>query len=590
MRYGKITRQVVQLQARSIAVVEAPVQLSKHDLAQLDAEALAALSPGQLQRLSLKLLSDLKLAHERLDQSPHNSSRPPSSQAPWERAGGDRRDAADQDPSEPASPAPSPDSSAAGADAAADAPADTTEASPNAASATPPSPADEDPAPKRPGQRPGAPGHGRTQTFAITHVVEHHPTHCARCGTPLQDAAPGACHQAHLVLDLCDLGEERIGLELFETKHAYHERTCGCGHVTRAEPGHTPGDQDWGVALSERHLVGPRLLSLICALSTRMRLSRRRIQEFLGDWLSLELSIATINQCVHEAARALEPVVDEQLLEEARASGLLHADETSWFEAGKLVWLWVFTSATTTVFTIGARSKAVLTRMLGPLFNGWLMSDGYWAYRDLDNRLRCLAHVQRKARGLEESLDRQGRAFGEAVNASLKAVMKGVYAAREGPPPTDLRQQHAEQLNALWRLCLTHVDAAHEKTRALARELLNDFDTFWVTLDHPELPLTNNDAERALRHWVIARRISQGTRTAQGSRTVAVLASVIETCRSIRGGLNDYRLAGGGNGQALGAQAADRHPGATSDRQEHRALSAADRQSLGKVIQTILGD
>ena len=38
-------------------------------------------------------------------------------------------------------------------------------------------------------------------------------------------------------------------------------------------------------------------------------------------------------------------------------------------------------------------------------------------------------------------------------------------------------------------------------------------------------------AERALRHWVIARRISQGTRTEQGSRVVALLASVIDTCR-----------------------------------------------------------
>lgn len=64
-----------------------------------------------------------------------------------------------------------------------------------------------------------------------------------------------------------------------------------------------------------------------------------------------------------------------------------------------------------------------------------------------------------------------------------------------------------------------------------ARELLNDWDTFWVVLDHPELPLTNNEAERALRHWVIARRIGMGTRTDQGSRVFALLASVIETCR-----------------------------------------------------------
>ena len=52
-----------------------------------------------------------------------------------------------------------------------------------------------------------------------------------------------------------------------------------------------------------------------------------------------------------------------------------------------------------------------------------------------------------------------------------------------------------------------------------------------VVLDHPDLPLTNNEAERALRHWVIARRISLGTRTAQGTRAFAYLASVIETCR-----------------------------------------------------------
>ena len=50
-------------------------------------------------------------------------------------------------------------------------------------------------------------------------------------------------------------------------------------------------------------------------------------------------------------------------------------------------------------------------------------------------------------------------------------------------------------------------------------------------LHHPDLPLTNNNAERALRHWVIARKISHGTRTATGSRGFALLASVIDTCR-----------------------------------------------------------
>jgi hypothetical protein len=50
-------------------------------------------------------------------------------------------------------------------------------------------------------------------------------------------------------------------------------------------------------------------------------------------------------------------------------------------------------------------------------------------------------------------------------------------------------------------------------------------------LEHPEWPLTNNEAERALRHWVIARRIMMGTRCDAGLRTFTLLASVIETCR-----------------------------------------------------------
>ena len=65
----------------------------------------------------------------------------------------------------------------------------------------------------------------------------------------------------------------------------------------------------------------------------------------------------------------------------------------------------------------------------------------------------------------------------------------------------------------------------------MAREFLNDWEAMWVVLKYPWLPLTNNEAERALRHGVIARRVSYGTRTPQGSRAFALLASVIETCR-----------------------------------------------------------
>ena len=62
------------------------MHLSSHDLQQLDEDYLRGLSPEQLQALSGKLLADLKEAHDRLNQNPSNSSRPPSTQTPWGKA------------------------------------------------------------------------------------------------------------------------------------------------------------------------------------------------------------------------------------------------------------------------------------------------------------------------------------------------------------------------------------------------------------------------------------------------------------------------------------------------------------------------
>jgi transposase len=49
----------------------------------------------------------------------------------------------------------------------------------------------------------------------------------------------------------------------------------------------------------------------------------------------------------------------------------------------------------------------------------------------------------------------------------------------------------------------------------------------------------NNDAERALRDAVIARRISNGTRTEEDSAAYAATLSVLETCR--RRGVEPWR-------------------------------------------------
>ena len=62
----------------------ADMKLSPHDLQQHDQDAVRRLPEAALRHLSLTLLANLKEARERLAQNPRNSSRPPSSRAPWE--------------------------------------------------------------------------------------------------------------------------------------------------------------------------------------------------------------------------------------------------------------------------------------------------------------------------------------------------------------------------------------------------------------------------------------------------------------------------------------------------------------------------
>jgi len=62
-------------------------------------------------------------------------------------------------------------------------------------------------------------------------------------------------------------------------------------------------------------------------------------------------------------------------------------------------------------------------------------------------------------------------------------------------------------------------------------ELWNHRQWLWTFLHREGVEPTNNASERALRHAVIWRRLSFGTQSAQGSRFVEILLSVIETCR-----------------------------------------------------------
>lgn len=506
--------------------------LSDHDLKQMDEAWQRSQAEPVVRGLLKRALDDLRAARDRLNQGPGNSSRPPGSMPPWQ---GKRRyvkpqDGADAKPEvappetgEPklslpvASPAPVEDA----ANPSSPSPAATTQVSGKT--------------PGRPGRRVGAPGHGREQKLLPSLRQEHHPLSCAACQLSLA-GAPAQAWTGWDTLEWLSLQAEQpgtLGIRIEVTRHLLMQSTCSCGHITQAYAAHPEPDSLWpGVEISEQRLLGPRLAAAVVHLCVRMRLPRRKVAELLLEWLGLELSPALISQTVHQAARAVAPL-EAQLVAQLEAAALVYVDETSWPEAGKALWLWVLCCATTVLYVIGSRGKELFDNALNVAFAGTLMSDGYQVYRSRLKRLRCWAHLQRKLRGVSESTDASVGLIGARMLKAFEDLIHSIHEARKrAMTPADLPSvTHAAQLRQLQQDCEDHKDHAHKELRAIAREFLNDWAVIISPLSDPHLPLTNNAAESQLRHYVIARRVSYGTRTPVGSHSIALLASVFDTCR-----------------------------------------------------------
>jgi transposase len=62
-------------------------------------------------------------------------------------------------------------------------------------------------------------------------------------------------------------------------------------------------------------------------------------------------------------------------------------------------------------------------------------------------------------------------------------------------------------------------------------ELTDHREWLWTFLDVEGVEPTNNASERSLRHAVIWRKLSFGTKSTAGSRFVETILTVVETCR-----------------------------------------------------------
>jgi len=154
------------------------------------------------------------------------------------------------------------------------------------------------------------------------------------------------------------------------------------------------------------------------------------------------------------------------------------------------------------------------------------ISDDYGAYKNsfAEHQL-CWAHPQRKLRDVAESneIEKEKKEQCERAYLQFSKLYKNIRQS--------LGNNISPYLKRRFQTIFNHIAESHvldptplSKIKSALRKNKEKYFTF---LNHPGIPVDNNKAERALRHLVLKRRTSFGSKTQRGAETTSILASVI---------------------------------------------------------------
>jgi transposase len=213
---------------------------------------------------------------------------------------------------------------------------------------------------------------------------------------------------------------------------------------------------------------------------------------------------------------------------------VVHIDATSWREAGQRRWLQAATTNQVTSFRITTgRGRAGLDTLLPATFDGIVGSDRWNAYTRYPavQRQLCWAHLTRNLRALAEGGMRDSP-WARDLLPPVESMFIAWHTFRDGATTRAGVQTAMQPIQSTIRTALEDGrPRPWDNITAFSQEVLTWRDALWTVVTHPGVAPTNNAAERMLRPSVIWRKQGFGTQSADGSRFVERILSVVTTCR-----------------------------------------------------------
>jgi len=369
---------------------------------------------------------------------------------------------------------------------------------------------------KKRGAQPGHKGQRRERHphDARLSVASYYPSpDCPCCGN--QVLAHDKPYRVHQVFDLPEVS-------YFVTEHQLFRATCThCINTAEATLPETVSDTQ----------MGPNLLSYIALQSGQFHQSVSQIQQQLNQHFGLGFSRGAISEAQGRVSAMLTPT-HQAIKQQVQSASLVHADETRHQRGGERRWMWMALSKIAVCFmTAYGRGIDAAKRLLGSELAGVLVTDQYAGYRFVgaSQRQLCWAHVLRNVVAIAQS----GEQVNQSIGARLVLLANSVFRVRHRYEHGALSKEcYLHRLRRYRQGWLKQLEQGRllcsKRYRGRCEWLIKDDEMLWRFMGDDDIPLTNNEAERALRGYVLWRKGSYGVCSCPQEWLRAVVRACIE--------------------------------------------------------------
>ena len=188
-----------------------------------------------------------------------------------------------------------------------------------------------------------------------------------------------------------------------------------------------------------------------------------------------------------------------------------------------------------------SRSKVTAEELLGS-YDGIVQTDGLGSYGSGEYlHAGCWSHARRKFVDSIPENDKNSKAA-KAVEIIDRAFALEREARKANVPPEKILEMRQKEVRPIieefYNFIGTLRPSKGSHLGAAVTYALNQKDKLLLFLDHPEVEMTNNLAERTVKPFVIDRKNFLFSATDKGADASALFMSVIETAK--RNGLNVF--------------------------------------------------